>query len=78
MLPHLWHRSQHCGSDSIPDLGTSICHTCGQKKKKNYQEYVLALFFLKKEILLLKIKMKSKYRKKKDIIKNTASGGVKY
>lgn len=48
------------------------------KKKKNYQEYVLALFFLKKEILLLKIKMKSKYRKKKDIIKNTASGGVKY
>ena len=49
-----------------------------KKKKKINQEYVLALFFLKKEILLLKIKMKSKYRKKKDIIKNTASGGVKY
>ena len=49
-LPQLWHKSQmwirsgitmavvqagSCSSDSTPNLGTSICHKYGHKKKKN-------------------------------------------
>ena len=26
-----------CGSDSVPGLGTSICHGCGQKREKSHK-----------------------------------------
>ena len=29
-------QASSCGSDSAPHLGTSICHGCGPKKKKNF------------------------------------------
>ena len=30
VLQQLWHRL-HCGLDSVPSLGTSICHGCSHK-----------------------------------------------
>ena len=34
VLLQLWHRLHSCGLDSVFGLEASICHRCGQKKKK--------------------------------------------
>ena len=37
MLPHCG-LGRSCNLDSVPGLGTSICHGCGHKKKKKKHE----------------------------------------
>ena len=68
-----WVKDRHChrcGLGSIPDLGTSTCHACGQEKKKKYK-YIVFTFWKKKKARLLVVDSYLKKRNGFSVMENT-------